>query len=80
MPSLISGFVSPPPLDPDPHQVADAVLIEHLERVPLEHAVLEVEGEELSLRVVARHPERRLREVVRAEGEEVRHLRDLVRA
>src|SRR5215475_10557491 len=70
----------PPPLDSGPHQVTDALLVEHLERVPLEHAVLEVEGEELPLRVVARHAEGRLREVVGAEGEEVGDLRDLVRA
>ena len=43
----------PPPLDADPHQVADAFGVEHLERVSLEHALLEVEGEELPLRVVA---------------------------
>ena len=67
-------------LDADAHEVADAFLVEHLERVPLEHAVLEVEGEELALGVVARHAERRLREVVRAEGEEVRDLGDLVGA
>ena len=70
----------PPALDRDPHQVADAFVVEHLERVALEHAVLEVEGEELALGVVARHAERRLREVVRAEGEEVGDLGDLVRA
>src|SRR6185437_16001409 len=42
----------PPPLHRDPHQVADTVLVEHLERVALEHAVLEVEGEEIPLGVV----------------------------
>src|SRR4051812_178094 len=56
----------PPPLHRDPHQVSDTFGVEHLERVALEHAVLEVEREELPLRVVARHAERRLREVVRA--------------
>ena len=40
-------------LDGDPHEVADAVLVDHLERVPLEDAVLEVVREELALGVVA---------------------------
>src|SRR5262249_62043518 len=43
-----------PPLDGDPHQVADAVLVEHLERVPLEHVVLEIACQELAFGVVAR--------------------------
>src|SRR5579859_3896505 len=59
-----------PPRDGDPHQVADTALVEHLERVPFEHVVLEVGGEELPLRVVPREAERRLRQVVGAEGEE----------
>ncbi len=52
----------------------------HLERVALEDPVLEVVREELALGVVAREPERRLREVVRAEREEVRLRGDLVGA
>ena len=44
----------------------------------LEDAVLEVVGEELALGVVAREAERGLREVVRAEREEVGVLGDLV--
>src|SRR5581483_9299972 len=79
-PDLELRLRSAPALDADAHQVADAFLVERLERVRLEHAVLEIEGQELALGVVARHPERRLREVVRAEREEVGHLRDLVRA
>ena len=67
-----------PPLHGDPHQVAHSALVEDLERVALEHAVLEVVGEELPFRVVAREPERRLRQVVRAEREEVGVLGDLV--
>ncbi len=67
-------------LDSDAHQVADAVLVEHLERVVLEHARLQVVREELALGIVAGETERRLREVVRAEREEVGQLRDLVRA
>ena len=43
-----------------------------------EHAVLEVVREELALRVVAREAERRLRQVVRAEREEVGMCGDLV--
>jgi hypothetical protein len=71
---------APPALDGDPHEVAHAALVERLERVPLQRAVLEVEGQERPLGVVAREAERRLRQVVRPEGEEVRVLRDLVRA
>ena len=78
MPELDLRLRRPPPLDRDPHQVADALDVDHLERVPLEHAVLEVPRQELPLRVVARERERRLRQVVRAEREEVRDLGDLV--
>src|SRR3954451_1948214 len=45
---------APPPLHGDAHQVADAVDVDHLERVALEHAVLEVTGQELAFGVVAR--------------------------
>src|SRR6187455_806666 len=64
----------------DPHQVADTLSVEHLERVPLEDAVLQVVREELPLRVVAREAERRLREIVRPERAEVGVLGDLVGA
>src|SRR5947207_1164116 len=47
------GLRRAPALDADPHQVADAVQVEGLERVLLEHAVLEIEGQELPLGVVA---------------------------
>ena len=77
-PELDLGLRGPPALDRDPHQVADAVLVEHLERVPLEDPVLEVEGEELALGVVPREAERGLGQVVRPEGEEVGLPRDLV--
>src|SRR5581483_8119773 len=43
-----------PSLDRDSHQLADAGLVEGLERVVLDDAVLEVEREELALGVVAR--------------------------
>src|SRR4029079_9296660 len=68
------GLRRTPTLDADPHQVSDAALVEGLEGILLEHAVLEIEGEELPLGVIARHAERHLRQVVRAEREEVRDL------
>ena len=74
------GLRRPATLDRDPHQVADPVDVERLERVLLQHAVLEVVREELALCVVAREAERRLREVVRPEGEEIGVLGDLVGA
>src|SRR5262245_45222603 len=43
---------APASLDGDPHQVAHPGLVERLERVALEHAVLEVAREELALGVV----------------------------
>src|SRR5437588_520892 len=58
-------------------QLADAVLVEHLERVVLENTVLHVERQKTT-GVVARQAERRLREIVGPEREEVGLLRDLV--
>src|SRR6266550_5575094 len=58
-------------LDRDSHQVSDSALVERLERVALEHAVLEVAGQELALGIVPRQPERRLGQVIGAEGEKV---------
>jgi len=52
-PQLDPGLRAPPPLDRDPHQLADALDVEHLERVLLEDPLLEVVGQELPLRVVA---------------------------
>src|SRR5919106_5490740 len=72
------GIDSAGALDGDPHQVADPASVERLERVCLEDAVLEIAGEEHPLRVVARETERRLREVVRAEAEEVGFRGELV--
>ena len=66
------------PLDRELHQGTDALLVERLERVALEHAVLQVARQELALGVVAREAERCLREVVRAERAEVGKLGDLV--
>src|SRR5439155_123235 len=66
-------------LDGDAHHRADAVAVEHLERVGRDDLLLDVAREEALLRVVPRDAEDRLREVVRAEGEELRLLGDLVR-
>ena len=41
-PELDARLRASPALDADPHEVADAVLVDHLERVALEDAVLEV--------------------------------------
>ena len=58
-------------------ELAHAVAVENLERVVLEDALLEVDGQELA-DVVARESERHLRQVVRAEREELGDLGDLV--
>ena len=57
--------------DRDADELADTVDVDRLERIVLEQAVLEVEGQEPSLGVVARHAEGRLGQVVRAEREEL---------
>src|SRR5262249_60594915 len=56
--------------DGDADQRADALLVEAGERVAREQALLQVVGEE-GPDVVAREAERRLGEVVGAEGEEI---------
>ena len=61
----------------DLHELADAGLVDRGERVLLQDFVLGVGAEE-GARVVAAHAERGLGEVVRAEAEELRGLRDLV--
>src|SRR5262245_4598397 len=48
------------PLGCDPHQLPNPALVEGLEWVSFEHAVLEIAGEELALGVVTREAERRL--------------------
>ena len=58
-------------------EAADADGVDRLERVLLEHALLEVRRQEAA-DVVAAEAEGHLREVVRAVAEEVRDLRDLV--
>ena len=57
-------------LDREGHQLADAGLVQALERVGGEDVGLEVGVEELA-RIVAREAERHLGEVVGAEAEEV---------
>ncbi len=54
-----------------PHEPADAGLVDRLERAAVEHLALHVAREEAALDVVAREPERGLGEVVGAEREEV---------
>ena len=71
MPSLMFGPALPAFLDRDLHELADAGLIERGERVLLEDLVLDVRHEEVA-HVVAADAERGLREVVRAEAEELR--------
>ena len=60
------------------HQLADSLLIEHLERVVRQNAGLDVERQEPP-GVVAGEPERRLGEVVGPEREELRLPGDGVR-
>src|SRR5256886_7493101 len=47
----------------DPHQVPHPALVKRLERVPFEHAVLEIAGQELAFRIVARESEGCLGEI-----------------
>ena len=65
-----------PALDADPHELADAVLVDGDEGVGGQNPLLGVGAEE-GRGVVARDAERRLGQVVRAEGEELRRLGDL---
>ena len=60
------------------HQLADAVLVDRLERVALQQPLLEVGRHHPALDVVAAEAEGHLGEVVGAEGEEVGLLGDLV--
>ena len=66
-PQLEVRLRTSPAFDRDSHEIADSLLIEHLERVPLEDALLEIEREELAFGVVTREAERGLCQVVRAE-------------
>src|SRR2546425_1048 len=65
-------------LDAHPHELADPVAVDRLERVVREDALLDVVQEELRLRVVAAVPHRRLGQVVRPEREEFGVMGDCV--
>src|SRR3954468_6625968 len=67
-------------LDGNPDQLADAVDVERLERISGEDAVVEIVRQETPLGIVAGEAERRLRQVVGAEGEELGVERELTRA
>src|SRR5690606_19060929 len=70
---------SPAPLPgPHLHELPDTVPVEHLERVVLEDAGVQVLRQEGG-RIVTRDPERRLCQVVRAEREKVGLRRDVTR-
>src|SRR5207247_1900199 len=62
-----------------PHEPAYARLVDRVERAAVDDLLLDVLGEEATFHVVTREPERCLREVVRAEREEVGLTGDLVR-
>ncbi len=64
-------------LDADFHQAADAVEVDHLERVFRNQVVLHVVADEAAV-VVAAHAQTRPREVIRTEAEELSFLSDLV--
>src|SRR5438874_2016703 len=66
-----------PTLLRDGDELAHALLIERRERALGEDALRDVHRQERLVRVVARDAERRLREVVGAEGEELGDLREL---
>ena len=68
----------PPERDAEAHHRADAFAVDGRERIRLQDFEIRVRAEERA-RVVAAHAERRLRQVVRAEGEEFRLFGDLVR-
>src|SRR3954452_4831436 len=74
------GLDRPTPLGADLHQFTNPVAVDRLERVALEQALFEVGGHHPALDIVAAEPERHLREVVGAEGEEVGLLGDGVGA
>src|SRR5437899_10629893 len=66
----------PPLLARDAHERAHAAALDRLERVPLVDLEGVDAGAEEAGGVVARDPERRPRQVVGAEGEELGHARD----
>ena len=68
----------PAALDRHPHHRPDTVAIEHLERVRGDDLLLDVARQEALLGIITRYAEDSLRQVVRAEREELRLRRDLV--
>ena len=76
-PTLRSGTGGPAPLGAEADQLADAVGVDHLERVALEQALLQIGRHHPALDVVAAEAERHLGQVVGAEGEELGLLGDL---
>ena len=71
------GALLPPRRDGLQNERTDAGLVDRLERVVGEQALLQVRNEEARLGVVATHAEGGLGEVVRAEGKELGVDRDL---
>ena len=60
------GAARPPPLlHRDLHQPADAIVVDGLEWVVRQDLFLDVLDQELAFRVVTRHAERRLGQIVR---------------
>ena len=64
-------------LDRHPHQLADSLLVDRAERRPLDDPDVLVVRDDAGFDVVAREAERRLREVVGAEREELGVARDV---
>ena len=60
------------------HQLPDAVLVDGVERIPLQQSELEITRHHTTFHVVTTQAERHLREIVRAEAEEVRVFRKMV--
>jgi hypothetical protein len=65
-------------LDRDLHQAAEAFPVNRLERIAGRDVVLLIVADERAV-IVAAHAERRLRQVVGAEAEELRFFGDLIR-
>ena len=76
MPSLIVRARRPAPLGGELDEFADALLVQRHERIVGQQALRRIGAKERR-RVVARQAERRLRQVVGAEGEELGALGDL---
>src|SRR3954464_8316624 len=79
IPSFRSALASRPAPRGEPYQPAHARLVDRLERAAVDELLLHVLGQELRLDVVAREAQRRLRQVVRPEREEVGDTGDAIR-